>query len=82
MAVAMLTLPRRALLSAAVFYTPVVMCLSGFMLGAKRWRCAMYSASSRSLIVRNPLGFSSMRMLGYMVVLNVSRHTCHSPNGL
>ena len=82
MEVAVLTLPRRDQLSAAVLSNPVVMCSSGFMRGSKRWRCAMYAASSRSLIVRNPLGFSSTRMLARMVVLNVGRHMCHYPDGL
>ena len=76
------TLPQRDQISVAVFSTPVVMCLSGFMCGENRWRCAMYATSSRLLIVRNPLGFLSMRMLAYMGVLKVSRHTCHSPDRL
>ena len=82
MAVAMLTLPRRAQLSAAVMSTPVEMCSSGAMRGANRCRWAMYAASSRSLMVRYPLGFSSVRMWARMTVLNVSHHTCQSPDGL
>ena len=42
----------------------------------------MYAASSKSLMVENPWGFSLVRMLACMAVLNVSRHTCHSPEGL
>ena len=82
MAVAVLTLPRRAQLSAAVLSTPVEMCLSGAMCGAKRWRWVMYTYRSRSLMVRNPLGLSSVRMLARMVVLNVIHHTCQSPDGM
>ena len=37
-AVAVLTLPRRAQISAVVLSTPVAMCSSGAMRGAKRWR--------------------------------------------
>ena len=82
MAVAVLTLPRRAQLSAAVLSTPVEMCSSGAMRGANMCRWAMYAASSRSLMVRNPLGFSSVRMWARMAVLNVSRHMCQSLFGL
>ena len=82
MAVAVLTLPRQAQLSAAVFSTSVEMCSSGDMRVANRCRLVMYATSSRSLMVRNPLGFSSMRMWAHMAVLNVSRHTCQSPDGL
>ena len=82
MAVAVMTLPRRAQLSAAVLSTPVEMFSSGAMRGANRCRWAMYTASSRSLMVRNPVGFLSVRMLARMAVLNVSRHTCQSPFGL
>ena len=57
MAVDVLTLPRRAQISAALLSTAVVMCLSGFMRWAKMLRCGMYAVSSRSLIVRNPFGF-------------------------
>ena len=42
----------------------------------------MYDASSKSLMVKNPWGFSSVRMLACMAVLNFSRHMCHSPEGL
>ena len=42
----------------------------------------MYAASSRSLMFKNPLGLSSVRMLARMAVLNVSRHTRHSPDGM
>ena len=42
----------------------------------------MYDASSRSLMVKKPWGFSSVRMLARIVVLNVNRHTCHSLDGL
>ena len=38
----------------------------------------MYAASSKSLMVKNPWGFSLVRMLACMAVLNVSRLTCHS----
>ena len=82
MAVAVLTLPQRAQLSAAVLSTPVEMFSSGAMRGAKRWRWAMYADRSRSFVVRNPFGFSSVRMLDRIVVLNVSRHTCQSTDGL
>ena len=82
MAVAVLTLPRRSQISAEVLLTPVALCCSGAIRGAKMLRWAMYAASSRSLMVKNPFGFSSMRMLDCMVVLNVSRHKCHSPDGL
>ena len=76
MAVAVLTLPRRAQLSAAVLSTTVEIFYSGAMRGANRCRCAMYAASLRSLMVRKPSGFLSVRMLARMAVLNVSRHTC------
>ena len=82
MAVAVLTLPRRAQLSAAVLSTLVEMCPSGAMRGANRYRRAMYAASLRSLMVRNTLRFSSVRMWARMAVLNVSRHTCQYPDGL
>ena len=82
MAVAVLTLSRQAQLSVAVLSTPVEMCSSGAMRGANRCRWAMYAASSRSLIVRNPVGFASMRMWARMAVLNVSRHTCQYPFGM
>ena len=52
MAVAVLTLPRQAQISAAVLSTPVAMCSSGAMREAKRWRWAMYAASSRLLMVK------------------------------
>ena len=58
------------------------MCSSGTMRGAKRSMWAMYAASSRSFMVKNPWGFSLVIMLARMAVLNVSRHTCHSPDGL
>ena len=57
MAVVVLTLPRQAQLSAAVLSTPVEICSSGDMRGANRCGCAMYAASSRLLMVRNPAGF-------------------------
>ena len=82
MSVAMLTLPRLAQLFAAVLYTPVVMCSSGAIHGAKRCRWSIYAAKSRSLIVKNPWVFSSVRVLACMAVLNVCRHTCHSPEWL
>ena len=82
MAVAVLTLPRRAQLFVAVLYTPVDMCSSGSMRGSNMCRWAMYAASSRSLMVRNLLGCSSVRMWARMAVLNVSRHTCQSSCGL
>ena len=82
MAVAVLTLPRRAQLYAAVLSTPVEMCSSGTMRGANRCMWEMYAASSRSLMVRNPVGFASVRMWARMAVLNFSRHTCQSPFGL
>ena len=82
MAVAVLTLPRQAQISTAVLSTPVEMCLSGAMRGANRFRWAMYAARSRLLMVRNPLGFSSVRMWARMAVLNVSRHICQFPFGL
>ena len=82
MAVAVLKLPRLAQLSAAVLSNPVTMCSSGNMRGAKMWRWAMYTASSRSLMVKNPLGFLSARMWDRMAVPNVSRYMCHSPDGL
>ena len=82
MAVAVLMLPRRAQISAAVLSAPVEICLIGAMRGANRCRWEMYAARSRSLMVRNPVGFVSVRMLARMAVLNVSRHTCQSPFGL
>ena len=82
MAVAVLTLPRRSQLSASVLSTSVEMCSSGTMRGANRCRWAIYAARSRSLMVRNPLGFSSVRMLARMAVLTVSRYVCQSPDGL
>ena len=82
MAVAVLKLPRRAQLSAAVLLTPVAMCSSGAMRGAKMWRWAMYAVSSRSLMVNVLFGFLSVSMWVFMAVMNVSRHTCHSPDGL
>ena len=42
----------------------------------------MYAASSRSLMVKNTWVLSSVRMLACKAVLNVSRHTCHSPDGI
>ena len=42
----------------------------------------MYAASSKSLMVKNPWGFSSLISMDRMAVLNVSRHTCHSPEGI
>ena len=82
MAVAVLTLPRLAQISATVLSIPVVMCSSCAMCEVKRWRWGMYAAKSRSLIVKKPWGFSSVRMLACMAVLSVSRHVCHSPDGL
>ena len=82
MAVAVLTLPRRVQVYAAVLSTPVEMCSSGAMRGANRCRWAMYATSSRSLMVKNPLGFSSVRMWARTAVLNVSCHTCQYPFGL
>ena len=82
MAVAVLTLPRWAQLSVAVLSTSVAMWPSGAMCGSKMWRWAMYAASSRSLMVKNPLGFLSARMWDRMAVPNVSRYMCHSPDGL
>ena len=82
MAVSVLILPRQAQLSAAVLSTHVAMCSSDAVRGAKRWRWVMYAASSKSLMVKNPWGFSSVRMLVFMAMLNVSRHTCNSPDGL
>ena len=76
MAVAVLTLPRRDQLSAAVLSTSVEMCSSGAMRRANRCRWAMYAASSRSLMARNPVGFASVRMWAHMAVLNVSHHKC------
>ena len=82
MAVAVLTLPRWSQISAAVLSTPVAMCSSGAMCGAKMWRWAMYAASSRSLMVNVHFGFFLVRMWASMVVLNVSRRMCHSLDGL
>ena len=82
MAVAVLMLPRRSHLYTDVLFTHVEMCSSGAMRGANRCRWAMYAASLRSLMVRNPVGFTSVRMWARMAVLNVSRHTCQSPFGL
>ena len=42
----------------------------------------MYAARSKSLMVKNPCGFSSVRIWACMAVPNVSRHMCHSPEGL
>ena len=82
MAVAVLTLPRRYHLSAVVLSTPVAMCYSGAMCEAKIWRWAMYAASSRSLMVKKPWRLLSVKMLARMAVLNVSRNTCHSLDGI
>ena len=82
MAVAVLSLPRQAQISAAVLSNPVAMCSSGTMRGAKGWRWEMYAASSRLLMVKNTWVLSSVRMLARKAVLNVSRHTCHSPDGI
>ena len=82
MAVTVPTLPQRAQISAEVLSTPVEMYSSGAMRGANRCRWAMYAARSRSLMVRNPVGFVSVRMWVRMAVLNISHHTCHSPFGL
>ena len=57
MVVEVLMLPHLARLSAAVLSVPVVMCSSGSMSGAKRWRWVIYAARSRSLIyLRNFIG--------------------------
>ena len=82
MAVAVLTLPRQAQISAAVLSTPIAMCSSGYMHGANMWRWAMYAASSRSLMVNITFGFLSVRMWARMAVQNVILHICHSPDGL
>ena len=82
MVVAVLTLPRWSQISAEVLSTPIDMYWSGAMRGSKMWRWAMYVAGSRSLMVKNPWGFFSVRMLAGMAVLNVSLHTCNSPDGL
>ena len=82
MAVAVITLPRRAQLSAAVMSAHVAIYSRGAMRGAKRWRWVMYAASSRSLMVKNLWGFSLVRILAHMAVLNVSQHMCHFPVGL
>ena len=82
MAVAVLMLTRQAQFYAAVLLAPIAMCSSGAMCGAKRWRWVMYAASYRLLMVKNPWGFSSVRMLACMAVLNVSLHMCHSLDGL
>ena len=82
MVVAVLMLPHLAQLSVVVLSTPVVMCSSGDIFGAKMWRWAMYASSSRSLMVKKPWGFSSVIIMDRMAVLNVSRHTCHSPEGI
>ena len=82
MAVTMLTLPRRSHLSADVLLTHVAMCSSGHMRGAKNWTWEIYAARSKSLMVDIHLGFLSVSMWARMVVLNVSRHTCHSHDGL
>ena len=82
MAVVVLTLPHWAKISAAVLSTPVAMCSSGAMRGAKMWRSEIYAARSRSLMVNVPFGLLSVRIWDCMVVLNVRRHMCHSPDGL
>ena len=74
MAVAVLTLPRQAQLSEAVLSIPVETCSSGAMHEAKRRRWAMYTAISRSLMIRILLVFLSVRILARMEVLNASRH--------
>ena len=66
MEVAVLTLPWRAQLYAAVLSTPVDMCLSGAMRGANRCKWVMYAASLMSFMVRNPVGFLSVRKLARM----------------
>ena len=58
MAVAVLTLPHWDQLSAEVLLTPVPMCSSGAMCGAKSCRWEVYGASSRLLMVKNPWGLS------------------------
>ena len=78
MAVAVITLPRRSQLSAAVLSTPVEIFSIGAMRGANRCRWTMHAASLRLLMVRNPLGFASARMWARMAVLNVSCHRCQS----
>ena len=42
----------------------------------------MYAVISKSLMVKNPWGFSSVRMWYCMAVLNVRPKTCHSPKGV
>ena len=42
----------------------------------------MYTARFKSLMVKKPWGFSLVRMLACMAVLNFFHHTCHSPEGL
>ena len=80
--VAVPTLPCLEHIFSAVLSTNVEMCSRSAMCGAKRWRWAMYAVSSRFLIVKNPWGFSSVRMLVHMAVINVSRQTCHYPKGM
>ena len=82
MVVEVLTLPRRNQIFASVLSTTVAMCSGVAMRETKRWRWSMYVASSRSLMVKNPWGFSSVTMLARMAVLNFSRRMCHSIDGL
>ena len=58
MAVSLLTVKCWSQISTAVLSTPISMCYSGAMRGEKILRWAMYAASSRSLMVKNPWGFS------------------------
>ena len=55
-ALMVVTLLRLDHLYAAVLSTPVGMCSSGDMRGAKSWRWVMYAASSRFLIIKDSLG--------------------------
>ena len=52
------------------------------MPGEKRWRWAIYTPSFRLLMVRKPWAFSSVIILDCMIVLNISHHTCHFPEGV
>ena len=42
----------------------------------------MYAASSKSLMVKNPWECSSVRIWVCIGVMNVSLHTCQSPEGV
>ena len=82
MVVVVLTLPHWDQISADVLSTTAAMWSSGAIRGEKMWRWEMYAASSRSLMVNITFGLFSVRMWSRMAVMNISRNTCHYPDGL